>query len=75
MAFLTITSTDNYHVNSGRNMQVGECSDLKFNHNLVAPESDSSDAESEDDSRQGEVSDSASAPDEQQPSKYAIIIQ
>ena len=54
---------------------MGECSDLKFinNHNSVVPGSDSSDVSTEG-SRQGEVSDSASAPDEQQPSKYGIII-
>ena len=54
-------------------MQVGGCSDLKFNHNSGAPGSDSSDVSTEG-SNQREVSVSASAPDEQQPSKYGIII-
>ena len=54
-------------------MQVGECSDLKFNHNSVAPGSDSSDVSTEG-NNQREVPDSASAPDEQQPLKYGIIL-
>ena len=54
-------------------MQVGECSDYKFHHNSVAPGSDSSDVSTEG-SNQREVPVSASAPDEQQPSKIGIII-
>ena len=54
-------------------MQVGDCSDLKFNHNSGAPGSDSSDVSTEG-SNQREVPVSTSAPDEQQPSKYGIIL-
>ena len=52
---------------------MGECSDYEFNHNSFAPGSDSSDVSTEG-SNQREVPYSASAPDEQQPSKNGIIL-
>ena len=52
-------------------MQARECYDL-LNHNSGAPGSDSSDVSTEG-SNQRDVPDSASAPDEQQPSNYGII--
>ena len=54
-------------------MQVGECSDYKFNHNSVAQGSDLSDVSTEG-SNQREVPVSTFAPDEQQPSKNGIIL-